>query len=72
MELTVEQIKKLNSIERRMKKVAKDIDEMGFNVYLNNGTISIMNSSSHDERQESTQENVVWYIPVDRWDGGDW
>ena len=73
-DLPEETIKKLESIERRQIKIAKEIRDLGYTVYLNSGGISIMDGDTHDERQvHALYDNQVWTIDVGRgWDGGDW
>lgn len=74
-ELPDEVVKKLESIERRQKKIANEIRELGYSVYLHSGGISIMDGDTHDEswNQMPLYDNQVWTINVGRgWDGGDW
>lgn len=51
--LTNEQIKKLKSLERRIKAVNNEIKEMGFNVYLANNTVCIMDGASHKDGSDT-------------------
>ena len=66
--------KKLESIERRQKKIIKEIDELGYTVYVNPGEITIMAGSTHCNREiKALYQNRVWGIPlINGWDMGDW
>lgn len=69
--LTPEQQKKLRSIEKRIKAINKEIKDMGFNVYLANSTLNIMDGPSHLGAM-TLQENVVHCFNLNGWGGGDW
>lgn len=66
--------KKLESIERRQKKIIKEIEELGYTVYLNAGGISIMDGNTHSEDycHSPLYDNQVWTINAPKWSGGDW
>jgi hypothetical protein len=71
--LTPEQIKKLKSIERRMKVCNQEIWDMGFNVYLANDMVNIMDGDSHSGIGEQPQyQNVRHSFTLKGWTGGDW
>lgn len=70
--LTDEEIKKLESIEKKMKKINAEIIGMGFNVYLACSTLHIMQGSSHDENDHALQDNSMHSFVLRGWDGGDW
>lgn len=70
--LTEQEEKKLQSINKRILKCAKDIDDMGFSVYLNSSGLSIIDGDSHDENCQPLYDNEIMTIRVQRWDGGDW
>lgn len=70
--LTPEQIKKLKSIEKRIKKCNEEIQQMGFNVYLACNTVNIMDGDSHGKNHEPLHENVRHHFMLKGWDGGDW
>jgi len=74
IELSQEQIKKLRSIERRMKSINEEIRKMGFKVYLSNDTVNIMNGPSHDDSRSVNplRENSIWSFYLRGWTGGDW
>jgi len=75
MELTSDQLKKLKSIERRIKKCHEEIAEMGFKGYLNSGCLAIMDGPTHDDSRNAAplRENEVFTIyGLGGWDGGDW
>lgn len=72
-ELTNEEYKKLQRIEKRIKKAAKEISDMGFGVYLNMYSLCIMDGPTHGENCEAIRENTVYSIDnLHGWDGGDW
>jgi len=70
--LNEQEEKKLQSINKRILKCAKDIADMGFNVYLNSAGLSIIDSDSHDKDSQPLYDNVIMTIRVQGWDGGDW
>jgi hypothetical protein len=76
MELSETDYKKLKSISRRIRQCAKEISDMGFDVYLNNGQLSIMDGPTHDDSmsQNPLRENQIFSIDLHGfcWDGGDW
>ena len=74
MDLTEKDEKKLRSIERRILKCAKEIEDLNLKVYLNSAGLSLMDAKKHMVGLQDTalNENQVWVIPVSGWDGGDW
>ena len=70
--LPEEVVKKLKSIERRQKKIANEIDELGYDVYLSSDNINIMDGDTHSDKGFPLHENVVWNIRLYGWSGGDW
>jgi hypothetical protein len=74
MELTIEQIKKLKSIEKRLIAANNDIRKMGFDVYLANDRVNIMCGPSHDDSPfcRPIIENSIWSFTLRGWSGGDW
>lgn len=73
-DLPEEVVKKLKSIERRQIQISKDINALGFEVYLSPAGLHIINGKHHDgDDQDARHDNVVWNISVKgAWDGGDW
>jgi len=73
MELSKDVIKKLKSIERRQKRISKEIAELGFEVFLSPGGLHIMNGPHHSGPNSNAQyDNIVLTIFVGAWDGGGW
>lgn len=66
------EIKKIKSIEKRMNKINKEIQEMGFNVYLTNNKVNIMIGDSHSCDGKPLYNNVMHSFVLNGWDGGDW
>lgn len=72
---TDQELKTLKRIGNQMQKLNKEINKMGYDVYLSgHGTANVMKGPTHDDSYatNSLQENVVYHFKMDGWDGGDW
>jgi len=66
-ELTDKEQKKINSILSRVAKISKEIDELGYTVYITD-RFNLMSNNSHG----FTEKDVVVSVSVSGWSGGDW
>jgi hypothetical protein len=69
--LTEYEIKKLISIEKRIKIIAKEISDLGFNVAIHDGSLSILKGETHTN-EKTNYENIKTTITVGDWSGVDW
>jgi hypothetical protein len=71
---TTAEMKKLESIEKRMKALNKEIQSMGYDVYLACNSVNIMKGPSHTDGYSPTAipDNSVFSFTLRGWDGGDW
>jgi len=70
--LTEKEIKSLESIERRLTKIAKEIKALNFNVALHDGTLCILKGESFDKNDRANYKNIKCDITVGNWSGVDW
>ena len=72
--LTDDEVKKIESIERRLLKITNEVEKMGLCFYLSPQSINIMKGSSHDETNQAKPlyDNIRHSFFVKGWDGGDW
>jgi hypothetical protein len=69
--LTEVEIKALESLDRRFKKIAKEIKELGFNVAIHDGTLSILKGEPFNGNKANRQ-NIKCNVIVGCWSGVDW
>jgi len=70
-DLTDQEVKRLVSIEKRLKLIAKEIKELGFNVALHDGTLAILKGDTHTGNNPN-YENIKCKFHVGQWSGVDW
>ena len=70
--LTQQEVKSLESLERRLKKIAREIEALNFNVALHDGTLCILKGEPFDDKEKANYKNIKCNITVGKWSGIDW
>ena len=70
--LTDTEIKSIESMGRRLAKIAKEIKEMGLNITLHDGTLSILKGEPFDKNGDADYDNIKIDVTVGSWGTVDW
>lgn len=69
--LTDEEVKKLESIERRLLKIDKEVKELGLTVLLHDGNLHLVREGE-DKSQHPTNEQIMHTVSLRYWDRIEW